>query len=196
MRIRLGAKFRFLDERVVRCPFFEDEVLFTIARINNAGYQKAMDAWREGAEKTVRPIGNAYVEARARAQMLAAGRGLRGEPYKRFVDEKTEELFGKLDMDFSEEMATYDNTDALASHLIRNVTGLVNDDTGDAIDYTAEVGKNLLQIDVPLLSEYEDGEFYVADGTSLGFAIRQWVIHEAGKLEQFREDYREAAAGN
>ena len=82
MRIRLGSKFRFLDERTVRCPFFEDEVVFTIARLSNESYRDAMSDWQEKAEASVRPIGDAYVEAKARAQMLATGRGLRGEPFK------------------------------------------------------------------------------------------------------------------
>lgn len=201
MAIKFGKKFEYLDDRTVRCPFFEDiDVHFTIRRLQWKPYQDALEPLRRSSEKSLRPLAKDFIDSRTRAQMQGQAKGLRGLALEKWVDAAMERIFlerksssGELD-DIDDFFEGRDAAKPIAEHLVANVVGL--EDESGPVDYSPKVGVEILSLETPFGIEYEDGDLYIAPSATLGAALRAWVLHEANQTEKYRVDYISGAEEN
>lgn len=199
MRLNIATKFRLAESIRALLPW-SDNVYFTIRWIGNADYQRFIE--EHPGDRT---FANQTAQLGAKAATLAAieaeQKHLKGKARSDYVDRRSNELYAELLRETELEIAGISGTspEGVARHLIADVENLLDEETGQPVVYTADVGLEILTATEPIIEsaefESESGEgLLVVAGTPFGVAVKRWVLWMAGQADRFRRAQAEGAA--
>lgn len=197
MRFNVAERFRLARSVAADLPWAEG-VVFRIRYIGNADYSKWLEEHREDSAVTakIRELG---IKAASIAHAKAGQR--RGRERDRFVKEQSQLELARLIESADLDVGDIETSDeGVVRHLVDDVDGLQDLETGEELAWSPEVGLALLAESDPIPDDVtlgdEDDPLELEAGTPIGRAIKAWILWVSSQAQRFREEQLEGAAKN